>query len=266
MVRFSTSEAERFEAALAELYAIVPIDAYPARALGVIRGLIGYIHASYNEVDTTRSSHRVHLDPAEMFRSDLDEVFGRYFHQHPVISHVTRTGDSRSLLITDFISQKAFRRLELYNELYRLVDTEAQLSITLSTTNGELVAFALNRGRPGFSERDRATLDRIGAHLLVSYENAKRLSQALGRDGAEPETNASVVAVARLTDRQREILDLVCGGQTNAQIASNLGISTATAKKHLEHIAERLQVNGRTAAAALYVRATGFSGPDEPVA
>ena len=131
MVRFSTRDAERFDAALRELYAVVPIEAFPARALNVVKGLIGYLHASYNEVDTARHSHRVHLEPAEMFRPDLDDVFARYFHQHPVISHVARTGDSRSLLITDFITQKALRRLELYNELYRLVDTEAQLSITL---------------------------------------------------------------------------------------------------------------------------------------
>ena len=53
-----------------------------------------------------------------------------------------------------------------------------QLSITLSTTNGEIVAFAFNRGRSGFSERDRMLLDALGRHLLVGRENAKRLSQA----------------------------------------------------------------------------------------
>lgn len=263
MLRFSDAEAAAFDAALQDIYAVVPLDEFPQQALRVVGRLIGYLHASYNEIDAAGSTHRVFLEPVEMFRSDLDGAFGRYRHQHPVITHVAATGDSSSRLITDFITRSAFRKLDLYNELYRHVGTEAQLSITLSTAGDEIVAFALNRGSEGFSERERALLDRLGPHLVISRQNAAKLSAALAAArGLEADRTSSVTAVARLTDRQREVLRLVTEGRTNGEIALLLGITPATTKKHLEHIRDRLGVTSRTAAAARFLTATlgGLSG------
>jgi len=53
---------------------------------------------------------------------------------------------------------------------------------------------------------------------------------------------------AELTSRQRQVLDLVAAGYTNAQIARRLGIAEGTVRKHLENIYRRLQVSSRTAA------------------
>jgi DNA-binding CsgD family transcriptional regulator len=54
----------------------------------------------------------------------------------------------------------------------------------------------------------------------------------------------------RLTRREREILDRVARGQTNAEIALELRIATATVAKHLEHAYGKLDVSSRTAVAA----------------
>ena len=55
----------------------------------------------------------------------------------------------------------------------------------------------------------------------------------------------------RLTPREREILDLVAEGRTNAEIAERLWVSPATVRKHLENVYAKLGVHTRTAAAAL---------------
>ena len=57
-----------------------------------------------------------------------------------------------------------------------------------------------------------------------------------------------------LTPREREILDLVAGGAANAQIATALGLSPATVRKHLEHVYGKLGVSTRTAAVARTTR------------
>jgi DNA-binding CsgD family transcriptional regulator len=62
------------------------------------------------------------------------------------------------------------------------------------------------------------------------------------------------VRLDRLTTRQRTILQHVASGQTDTQIAVDLGISRATVNKHLEQIYARLGVHTRTAAAAALVR------------
>jgi DNA-binding CsgD family transcriptional regulator len=55
----------------------------------------------------------------------------------------------------------------------------------------------------------------------------------------------------RLTPRQREVLDGVAAGLTDAEIGERLGVARATVGKHLEAIYERLDVHNRTSAAAL---------------
>jgi DNA-binding CsgD family transcriptional regulator len=53
-----------------------------------------------------------------------------------------------------------------------------------------------------------------------------------------------------LRPREAQVLELVMTGRTNHDIATELHITTATVKKHLEHIYRTLDVSTRTAAAA----------------
>ena len=57
--------------------------------------------------------------------------------------------------------------------------------------------------------------------------------------------------VERLTRRQRQILEPVARGETDAEIAAALVLSPATVGKHLEAIFTRLRVHTRTVAAAV---------------
>jgi DNA-binding CsgD family transcriptional regulator len=54
----------------------------------------------------------------------------------------------------------------------------------------------------------------------------------------------------QLTRREREILDLVAEGRTNAEIAEVLWVSPGTVRRHLENVFAKLGVHTRTAAAA----------------
>jgi RNA polymerase sigma factor (sigma-70 family) len=54
----------------------------------------------------------------------------------------------------------------------------------------------------------------------------------------------------RLTDREREVLELLAQGKTNKEIAELLVITTNTVKRHLKAIFEKLDVHTRSAATA----------------
>ena len=57
-----------------------------------------------------------------------------------------------------------------------------------------------------------------------------------------------------LTDREREILDLVADGLSNGAIAERLGISAKTVANHVSMLLTKLQVTDRTQAALLLRR------------
>jgi len=59
---------------------------------------------------------------------------------------------------------------------------------------------------------------------------------------------------ALLSARQREILELVAEGSTNAEVAGHLFLSESTIKQHLRAAYKALGVRNRTEAAALWRR------------
>lgn len=80
---------------------------------------------------------------------------------------------------------------------------------------------------------------------------AKILNEFASREAVAPE-----ITVARndLTQREKEVLELVVAGATNKEIASNLCISENTVKNHLRNILEKLHLQNRAQAAAWAVR------------
>ncbi len=62
----------------------------------------------------------------------------------------------------------------------------------------------------------------------------------------------------RLTERERDIVDLVTQGLSNKAIAARLGVSTRTVEGHLNHVFTKLGVESRTALAR-FALASGLS-------
>jgi DNA-binding NarL/FixJ family response regulator len=57
-----------------------------------------------------------------------------------------------------------------------------------------------------------------------------------------------------LTAREREILQLLADGMSNADVASKLFISQETVKSHVRHILAKLEADTRTHAVAIALR------------
>lgn len=87
-----------------------------------------------------------------------------------------------------------------------------------------------------------------------------RLERAQQHAGFKADfSSASPLEALGLSSREAEILLWVAQGKSNSEVGAILGISAMTVKKHLEHIYQKLHVEGRNAATmcALEKLATG---------
>lgn len=65
-------------------------------------------------------------------------------------------------------------------------------------------------------------------------------------------------ALDQLTEREKDVLRLLCAGLTNAEVADRLGVGEATSKTHVSRVLMKLGVRDRVQA-VVYAYETGFA-------
>jgi DNA-binding NarL/FixJ family response regulator len=115
----------------------------------------------------------------------------------------------------------------------------------------------------GHAERNLLTRGRqagAAGYLLKEASHATLVRAiervAAGEEYVDPSLASSLVAGERdlLTVREREILQLLANGMSNAEVATQLIISQETVKSHVRHILAKLEAETRTQAVAIALR------------
>ncbi|MEO6196801.1 MAG: response regulator transcription factor [Dehalococcoidia bacterium] len=85
----------------------------------------------------------------------------------------------------------------------------------------------------------------------------------LGEFRKRPWRETAPTAGSQLTEREKEILQFVAAGQSNAEIGLRLYIVEGTVKNHLHNILEKLHLQNRVQAAAFAIREGLVQPPGE---
>jgi len=125
---------------------------------------------------------------------------------------------------------------------------EVKVLILTAEADGEALRRALAAGADGFMLKSARPPELASAILEV----------AAGQSVVAPALTTALFAAARggnapaspLSDREREVLQLLANGKTNKEIAAGLFVSEATVKTHVENILRKLGVTDRTEAVA----------------
>ncbi|MFF5232885.1 response regulator [Dactylosporangium sp. NPDC000521] len=121
---------------------------------------------------------------------------------------------------------------------------------------------ALRAGARGYllktaspDEVERAVHAVAGGDVLLGRGVAARAVELL-----RPAAQRTPVAFPQLTEREREVLDLVAAGLDNTAVARRLALSTKTVRNHLSRVLTKIRADDR-GQAIVRAREAGLGGP-----
>lgn len=138
----------------------------------------------------------------------------------------------------------------------KATDLDARVIILTVSDSEEDVVAALRFGADGYLLKDMEPEDILRClhaaaqgRIALGERVAATLADALRRD-SQPKSLDS----ARLTEREREILELIATGYSNKVIARKLKITEGTVKVHVKHLLHKLDLTSRVEAAVWAVK------------
>ena len=160
------------------------------------------------------------------------------------------------LLIVD-LRMKPLDGISLLEQLRSEGYTTPAVMLTMSDSENDL-AKAIRAGVRGYLLKDMAPEDVVDAirrvaagELVVAPTMTIKMIDLLRGDQPEQEPRNSLKL---LTEREREILQLLARGESNKAIAQTLSISYDTVKQHVRHILNKLNLSSRVKAAVLFAK------------
>ena len=143
----------------------------------------------------------------------------------------------------------------------RIKEASPSTKVVIMTAHNEdrLLVEAVEAGASGFLSKDEAAQEVLSAakaaadgEVLIDPGTLTRLLAQVAR---EREAQSQAMMLLRdLTEREREILQLLAEGMRNDDIASKLFISPQTVQTHVRNILGKLRVHSKLEAVAFAVR------------
>lgn len=202
------------------------------------------------------------VDDQSLCRRGLCELLSHCYGMN-VLGAVDNIEDLRVLLeqkpdlmVVD-LRMKPMDGLSMIEQLRKEGYTTPAILLTMSDSENDL-SNAIKAGVRGYLLKDMApeevvdAIRRVAAgEMVVAPSMTVKMIDMLRGDqpGQEPKNSLKL-----LTEREREILQLLSRGESNKAIAQTLKISYDTVKQHVRHILNKLNLSSRVKAAVLFAK------------
>lgn len=200
------------------------------------------------------------VDDQNLCRSGLCELLGKGYDFSVLGATGTieglreLLGEQPDLLILD-LRMKPMDGLAMLDQIRKEGFTVPAVMLTMSDSEADLTR-AIRAGVRGYLLKDMAPDDVVDAirrvaagELVVAPAMTIKMIDMLRGDQQSEELKNPLKL---LTDREREILQLLSRGESNKSIANTLSISYDTVKQHVRHILTKLNLSSRVKAAVLF--------------
>jgi len=173
---------------------------------------------------------QINMDPANLVQ------YERYFQYHDPITPAMQM-HRHAVRATDVLSQHQLVRTEFFNDF--LVRDGLHWGVNLYAWDGADnigdMRIWRDRRRTNFSSDDLQLLDLVGPAFVAALRRCRQR-------GAPSVHDSTLLA---LSERERDVAQLVSCGLSDKEIARRLGISLCTVRTHVSHAFRKLGVDNR---------------------
>jgi DNA-binding NarL/FixJ family response regulator len=156
--------------------------------------------------------------------------------------------------------------LEATRRIAQDASIDSRILILTTFERDDYVFEALRAGASGFMLKNAAPEDLVRAVRVVATGDAlldpaitRRVIEDYAQRAAPRKDHARL---ARLTEREREVLRLLATGKSNAELAAHLYLGEGTVKTHVSHLLGKLGLRDRVQA-VVFAYETGLVEPGE---
>ena len=156
--------------------------------------------------------------------------------------------------------------LEATRRIAHDASTDSRILILTTFERDDYIFEALRAGASGFMLKNAAPEDLVRAVRVVATGDAlldpaitRRVIEDYAQRAAPRKDHARL---ARLTEREREVLRLLATGKSNAELAAHLYLGEGTVKTHVSHVLGKLGLRDRVQA-VVFAYETGLVEPGE---
>lgn len=178
-----------------------------------------------------------------------DDALGDYERYYQYRDPLTPQLQRRrtAVRVTDVMPQDELMRTELFNDFLCRDGLHWGLNLFAWTDGENIGDLRIWRGqhRDNFSDHELALLELVRPAFTVALARA-RAQAGVARPKSTPAPVDPDDALARLTRREREVVELVIEGLLDKEIAQRLGISYTTVRTHLDRSFQKLGVSNRS--------------------
>lgn len=176
----SLEDLNEIIASLPALYRAADMTTFPVASLRFINHLIPTaMFSSYNELEFNTGSARIVFEPERYsaIAENNKPTMWKYRHQHPIMRLYEVGKDDGVHMISDFLSEEEFHKLDIYKTIFGPVGLEDTLSFVLQSSRDRKIFYTINSSTR-FGERDRAIARIIQPHLMQAFENVLAFTDA----------------------------------------------------------------------------------------